>query len=317
MRYTMLKRTQADAIVAFWNETIGADFPLRKRLLLQNSLDDPNVLANGSLLAIDERGRIAGLVIAKKYGEPIDVGMNPAIGWIQTLLVRRDCRRRGIGSRLLTSAEQALATRGATKILLGKDVRHYFPGIPQQYAETRQWFAQKGYRFAGIEYDLLTETAVRAMPKVAGGSFLLAAHGDNRRQLLDFLHRCFPGRWEYEAMNYYTAGGSGREFVILKKAGKIVGFCRINDRQSPQIGPNVYWAPLFPDGLGGIGPLGLDRAERGKGSGLALVRAGIAYLNRRGYTCVAIDWTQLVDFYQKVGAHPWKAYATYSKQLKS
>ncbi|WP_353948199.1 hypothetical protein ABNN70_14525 [Sporolactobacillus sp. Y61] len=41
----------------------------------------------------------------------------------------------------------------------------------------------------------------------------------------------------------------------------------------------------------------------------------MAYLGQRGLKHIVINWTQLLDFYKKAGAHPWKAYATFSKEL--
>lgn len=77
----------------------------------------------------------------------------------------------------------------------------------------------------------------------------------------------------------------------------MIGFCRVNDEASPYIAQNTYWAPLVPEPLGGIGPLGVDSRYRGKGYGLALVEEGIAELEARGMKHLVIDWTELVDFY--------------------
>lgn len=317
MYYDPITRNRANDIVHLWNQEIGDEFPLRKELLIQNSYEDTNVLAAGSCLAVDESGNLIGFIITKKYQEAIEVGFNSEIGWIQVLLVKTENRNRGIGTELLRRAEDALEKSGAKKIILGKDVWHYFPGIPDHYVQVKQWFVSRNYHFDGREYDLLTETPVLQIPEVKEARFSLLNNKNDQGLLLDFLHRCFPGRWEYEAIKYFEMGGDGREFVILKNDVQVIGFCRINDHLSHQIAQNIYWSPLFTDGLGGMGPLGIDAAERGKGYGLALVQAGIAYLSRRGLKHFIIDWTQLIDFYKKVGAHPWKSYATYFKSLEN
>ncbi|RYL93076.1 GNAT family N-acetyltransferase [Sporolactobacillus sp. THM7-4] len=317
LRYLPITRNDVKEMVKLWNQEIGDDFPMREELLIQNSFLDPNVRSEGSLLAMDDQGCLIGFVIAKKYSEPLDVGMNRSIGWIQVLLVRRDQRNQGIGTVLLNRAEKALTQEGASKIFLGKDVWHYFPGIPDGYESVKKWFVSRNYHYDGTEYDLLTETVVDKLPEPDDGARFSLVHGkEDERLLLAFLHRNFPGRWEYEAIKYFERGGDGQEFVILKKNGKVIGFCRINGPFSPQIAQNVYWSPLFSDGqLGGMGPLGIDATERGNGYGSDLVRAGIACLNGRGLKRIVIDWTRLIEFYRKVGARPWKAYATYSKQL--
>lgn len=314
MNYEQISLSRADDIVKLWNQEIGTDFPMRKELLIQNSFKDSNVLMEGSFLVINENGDLIGFVISKKYTELNVVDFNRSVGWIQALLVKKSNRNKGIGTELLKRAEAALSARGAKKILLGKDVWHYFPGIPDQYGSVKRWFTDRGYQFNGMEYDLLTEKGLSS-PQLSDVSIAPIAEKDDANQFLGFLHRIFPGRWEYEAIKYFEYGGSGKEFILLKKENKIIGFCRANGPDSPQIAQNVYWAPLFEDGLGGIGPLGLDPEVRGNGYGLAIVQAGIAYLGQRGLKHVVIDWTRLIDFYEKVGAHPWKAYATYSKDL--
>ncbi|SFG62552.1 GNAT family N-acetyltransferase [Sporolactobacillus nakayamae] len=314
MNYEQISLRRTDDMVKLWNQEIGTDFPMRKKLLIQNSFKDSNVLMEGSLLVTDDEGELIGFVISKKYSELNVVEFNHSLGWIQVLLVKKANRNKGIGTELLKRAEAALSERGVKKILLGKDVWHYFPGIPNQYGSVKRWFDARGYQFNGIEFDLLTEKSSNS-PQLSDVSIAPIAGKDDATQFLSFLHRIFPGRWEYEAIKYFEYGGSGKEFILLKKENKIIGFCRANGPDSPQIAQNVYWAPLFEDGLGGIGPLGLDSEVRGNGYGLAIVQASIAYLNQRGLKRVIIDWTRLVNFYEKVGARPWKTYATYSKNL--
>ncbi|WBX82247.1 GNAT family N-acetyltransferase [Virgibacillus salarius] len=116
-------------------------------------------------------------------------------------------------------------------------------------------------------------------------------------------------------MQYFKHGGTGREFVVLKKNQHIIGFCRINDASSPIIAQNVYWSPLFNEALGGIGPLGVDEQERGNGYGKMVVQAGIHYLRERGINRIVIDWTGLVNFYKQLDYGVWKSYWYYVKDL--
>jgi len=82
------------------------------------------------------------------------------------------------------------------------------------------------------------------------------------------------------------------------------------------IAQNVYWSKLFKGNLGGIGPLGVDRQVRGNHYGIDLVKAATNELIRRGMDYIVIDWTQLVDFYGKLGFSSWKQYKTMSKKLE-
>lgn len=311
-------KDRVEEIVQLWNDELQTDFPMRKQLFIQNSFQDENVCADASKIAVDKQDNVIGFIVAKKWQETLDVAMSDTTGWIQALIVQRDQRQKGVGSALLRHAEKELIKSGVEQLLLGRDPWHYFPGIPVEYEYVSDWFERKGYEKQGVEHDLIcTYEAgeVIDIPKRDGVEFSLLDKQD-KKNFLSFLRRCFPGRWEYEAMHYFQKGGTGREFVVLKRAGQIVGFCRINDDKSPMVAQNVYWAPLFNEVLGGVGPLGIDAEERGQGFGLAIVEAGIAFLRKRDIKRIVIDWTGLVDFYKKLGYEVWKSYSTYTKIVK-
>ncbi|KIL39840.1 acetyltransferase [Gordoniibacillus kamchatkensis] len=323
MNYVPLTEDRLPQMCELWNRELGERFPMREELLKQNSFRDANVLPEGSWLAVDEAtDQVVGFVVAKIWREQREFVLRAGAGWIQVLLVAREYRGRGIGSELLSRAERALAACGAETILLGKDPWHYFPGIPQEDEAARRWFGAKGYQDdQRVENDLLAvydggTGAAEELPALEGGARVRMLEAHEKDELLAFLRRCFPGRWEYEALCYFECGGTGREFVVLEQEGRIVGFCRINDSRSPLIAQNVYWAPLFQEELGGIGPLGVDAAFRGRGYGLAVVQAGVHFLRQRGIRRIVIDWTTLVDFYGKLNYKVWKAYGSYSKRLE-
>lgn len=306
-------------LVKIWNEELAEQFPMRETLFIQNSFQDENVFLPGSLMALNAQGEVVGFIISKRWQEALAVNIGAHFGWIQVLLVRSDSRNQGIGSILLKNVESALEESGVTEILIGRDPWHYFPGIPAEYEECAKWFDHKGYENIGNDYDLIAsydESSAPIKPEIDSVEVVLLTI-DEKDAFLQFLHRVFPGRWEYEAIHYFEKGGTGREFVILKKAGEIIGFCRINDDKSPMIAQNVYWAPLFGETLGGIGPLGIDQKERGNGYGLAVVQAGIYFLRERNIKRIAIDWTGLIDFYGKMNYTVWKDYLKYRKKIGS
>lgn len=317
MKYIQWTSSKAAEIVALWNKEIGKDFPLREALFKQNSFDDVNVQVNHSLIALNDEDEVVGFIVVKSFEESEIVDMHAGTGWIQALLVDSAYRNQGIGSKLLEQAEQFFQSKGKEQILIGRDPFHYFPGVPTEYKEMCQWLEKKGYKKENTEVDLTCtygEDEPIMEPDVADATFVIATE-DDKEGLIQFLQRCFPGRWEYEARKYFEQGCSGREFVLLKVAGEVKGFCRINDPQSDIIAQNVYWDPLFTEGLGGVGPLGVDASERGKGYGLAIVQAGIAFLRKRGIQHIVIDWTGLIAFYEKLGYRVWKTYEPYTKKL--
>ena len=304
-------------IVELWNQELADTFPMSEKLFKQNSFEDENICYDGSQIAVNGDNRIVGFVVAKRWQEKLPIDLGKKIGWIQVLLVDHKFEGLGIGSALLINAEEALKKVGIERILLGRDPWHYFPGIPNEAEKTKSWFEHKGYSGVGTEFDLVNhynEMDKVIMPSTDNAEFSILTLED-KDALLAFLHRFFPGRWEYEALHYFNKGGTGREFVILKKNNKIIGFSRINDGESPLIAQNVYWSSLFNAELGGIGPLGIDSSERKQGYGLALVEAAVYFLRNRNITKIVIDWTGLVEFYEKLGYETWKAYNSYQKEL--
>ncbi|CAM4184623.1 GNAT family N-acetyltransferase [Lederbergia lenta] len=317
MKVTPIDKERITDMVKLWNKEIGQHFPMREELFEQNSMDDENVLESGSGIALNQNDEVIGFVVSKRWQEDIDVKMNKETGWIQVLIVDSEYRRQGVGVALLEKAENALKLAGVVKITFGSDPWHYFPGLPSGFEDTIRWFGKQGYKKDMETYDLIAhyEDEIESeMPEQKEVEFMMLK-AEEKDQFIDFMHRTFPGRWEYEAIQYFKKGGTGREFVVLKRKGEIFGFCRINDIHSPFIAQNVYWSPLFNTPLGGIGPLGVDPSIRGNGYGLAIVEAGVHFLRNRGIHSIIIDWTEFIDFYEKLGYEAWQKYESYSKEL--
>ncbi|WP_217589331.1 GNAT family N-acetyltransferase [Lentibacillus saliphilus] len=317
MKLIELDMRRSQELVSLWNQELGQLFPMRRALFEQNSFADENVCHASSRIAVDHNGKLIGFVVVKRWQEQIDVGMDPEKGWIQAILVDASYRHQGIGKALLNNAEHALSLMGIKEIWLGRDPWHYFPGIPKEYEQVAKWFKMKGYLQQGFDYDMLCtyDISDRITVQEHFGIEFSVLNIAEKEDLLKFMHRCFPGRWEYETIKYFQKGGTGREFVVLKKDNRIIGFCRINDDLTPIISQNVYWAPLFDEKLGGVGPLGIDATERKRGFGLEIVKAGIAELRKRHIQRIVIDWTGLVDFYGKLGFDVWKTYQSYKKTI--
>lgn len=316
MEYRSWNLSRIKELVGLWNWEVGTDFPMCEELFKQNSFDDCNIFIEGSLIAVNQDDQVVGFIVTKRWQDPIDVGISKETGWIQVLLVDRQYRNKGIGETLLRHAETKLKESGIHHIWLGKDTWHYFPGIPTQYREVANWFEKRGYVQGTTEHDLDCHFVEGEMahPTKDGVTHSLLEI-EEKDDFLSFMQRCFPGRWEYEAIQYFQRGGEGREFVVLKKNDQIIGFCRINDSKSPVIAQNVYWASLYQDELGGIGPLGIDSKERKHGYGLFIVKAGISYLHKRQIRSMLIDWTGLVKFYNKLGFEICKSYNSYYKKI--
>ena len=127
--------------------------------------------------------------------------------------------------------------------------------------------------------------------------------------ILAFLTRTFPGRWRYDMAEAFARGASVEDVLVLEdRAGSVEGFLASWHFGSALLGPGAHWYLALGERFGAMGPLGIAESLRGRGLGLALVAAGMAALKERGVEESAIDWTELVDFYGKLGYRVWKSY---------
>ncbi|SEQ68747.1 Acetyltransferase, GNAT family [Piscibacillus halophilus] len=317
MKVQRMSRHDLQGVVSCWNENIGERFPMPDELFYQNSLADQNVACNASLVVKDKE-KVIGFIVGKYYQEDINVGFNEDTANIQVLLVDKSYREQGLGTKLLNQCIKALDEEGKNLIRLGRDPWHYFPGIPLEDTYTQQWFKKRGFQQGPyVDTDMIRsfrDDEPFESLKNANAQFELL-NASEKENLISFIHQNFPGRWEYEAYKYFELGGTGRDFIILKVNDEIQGFCRMNDQDTPMIGCNVNWSELYDERVGGIGPLGVSSNVRGTGLGLDIVKVAINTLRAREAKHIIIDWTGLIEFYQKVGFEEFKKYRTYFKKL--
>ncbi|WP_261129309.1 GNAT family N-acetyltransferase [Bacillus sp. Marseille-Q3570] len=303
-----------EELCGLWNEEIGGDFPITERLFRQNSLNCPFVLSEGSWYVM-EGNNVIGFIITK-FTKDNEDHLPSNIGWIQALLVKDDSRNNGIGNQLLIKAEQALASVGVTKIILGRDFHHYFPGIPSTVSNIHLWFENRGYVEVNKVKDFYRVAPDHAEEIDTTEITMSELEPSEKMQFLSFMEESFPGRWEYEAREYFKKGGDGSHFIVAKYGEEIIGFVRVNGLDSPVIGPNIYWHYLFEEKVGGIGPLGIKKSHRKKGYGKAIVQKAINIAVERGCRHLIIDWTELDEFYQSFGFKAWKEYEQYEKSMR-
>lgn len=305
--------------VALWNRCLGAQFPMRPALLQQTFWEEPNFDAEGSRAVLDG-DRLVGLVGVKR--RQVALGNEPADnrGNISAILVDPDYQGRGMGSGLLQEARAHLRRFSGEAVSLGADTGHLFPGIPLECRQALDWFARRGARLGGPVCDLSSlDLAHYQHPAEAQACFdrspsvaYRPATQADVEGLRAFMAVDFPGRWAWEIEQHLTRGGRLEDVMIAVEAGQVLGFARIHSPESTRFGPALYWAPLFPGRHGGLGPIGVSQAQRGRGIGLGLLSASLAELRDRGVESGVIDWTGLVQFYGLVGFHPWKWYTSSS-----
>jgi ribosomal protein S18 acetylase RimI-like enzyme len=316
IEYVSLKGfSQPSALVDVWNKAFQGIFPLDEKLLIQNTLENQDVIEEGSKVALVE-GKVVGYVCSKVWKSNYPIKNYQSAGFINCLVVDPLFQKQGIGSQLLKYAEDGLKHFGVTTIHLGRDTYNYFPGLPFDFIEVKGWFEKRGYINNRHTHDLVTHVKEPVKLNSLNDEkyqFKISTSAD-KEALLEFFERCFPGRWTYECMEYYATGGDGREFMIVKDDQKVIGFCRLNDESSNTIAYNTNWRKRFTK-LGGVGPLGVDREYRGLNLGYQLTALAINELINRNVTDIIIDWTSLIAFYRKFGFEVWKVYYYMSKNI--
>lgn len=315
-------------IVRLWNACLGKAFPMDERLFRQQtSLERDDYLLLAARREPEEP--LNGAILVKRATRKDEKGTVPDTGYISFILTTPGARGKGMGSRLLEEAEAWCARRGVRTIIAGSDYCHFFPGLPLDdsslSASAISFFSKRGYRQGQVEMDMIADLALLDLRLPRDGGFSCLGYRFSlcspslRPAALAFLSRCFPGRWESEISEAFSASMRDEDLglAIRETDDAVVGFARIGDRGSPLLWPGLYWRGLLGASPGSLGPIGIDPACRGLGLGLDLLRASLAELKRRGVRNTVIDWTDLEDFYAKLGFVPWKRYRGMIKSLNA
>jgi predicted N-acetyltransferase YhbS len=252
----------------------------------------------------------------------------PQVGWVDAIAVLGNHQRQGMGSALLTWAEEWLSAQGCTRFRLGGSLRPFVPGPPVELGNVA-YFQKRGYaeRIAGEQtWDVARDLrdyeprAVSAGVLVGAGVELLHQHqirsarpGDEDA-LLDFLLREFPNRWRYEFQEFLRQNGRISDYMILLTERGVDGFAHLTFEDSlyPM---DRFYVHRLPRPWGQLGPIGVSADTRGKGYGAALLDAGLRHLRDKGVRGCVIDWTGLVDFYGRFGFKPYRRYAMLMKSI--
>ncbi|HEY0788529.1 MAG TPA: GNAT family N-acetyltransferase, partial [Thermoanaerobaculia bacterium] len=268
------------------------------RDLLADANDTPYELARVAEEKCFEDGpSSAPRTIVEDSGARLDGLITFTAKGVRLLAVRRESRRRGLGSALLQRFDQQSGTAGRVWIY-GEPGNYYLPGVPEEDRATRAFFERAGYtedeaRAVNLDVDLnrLPHPGARGTP--APHRARLA----DRTEILEFITSHFGELWAFESSRAFA--NDPPTLFIARDGGRLAGFAahEANNR-----------------GLAFFGPMGTATAARGRGVGRALLLASLGDLRDRGFPRAVISWAANVPFYESAcGARPFVRMVRFSK----
>lgn len=225
----------------------------------------------------------------------------PNTAWISILAVAADEQKKGYGRLLVETAMEQLALLGVDKISVGEDFLNFFSGIPEPDERKIAFFRSLGFWVSDsdhydLEADIVNNRKIDAFCTAEfEKKYVVTTYCGEAEEFFRFLKAEFPGRWEYEAECALQSGKDASEIVLLWEHGKteLLGYCMLSK---------------YPDGRGGLGPIGIAGKIRGNGIGDYLLRESLVQLKRIGAKRVNVNWTILKDFYGKFDILPERTY---------
>ena len=306
-------QTSIDDAIRIWNAAVHPDYPFTEGFLRYNLIPSTGEKLEGRILTHQEK--TVGFVLACAFPQdPL-----ATLGWISAIAVEPLAQRQGIGSVLLTWAEHWLKENGCKRVRIGGNLRPFLPGLPYATYENAVFFEKHAYQSPSrqpYEYDIARSLkdyeSIYPKPDYAD---LTPMQPGEEHLLLDFLHREYPGRWEFEAREYVKNGGRASDFLLLRVHGEVHGFCRLTlpDSERPI---ERFYPQRLPQPWGQFGPLGLSKAVRGQGVGGYLIDAAAVHMQLLGVDGCVIDWTSLVELYGKFGFKIYNQYISLFKVIR-
>ena len=305
----------APHVVEMWNRVIGASFPLREPVLRQCLEGNASFRRRDAVLAWDS-GRLVGFgYITLHRGSAAEAQTYAGRAHLQAVVVDAEWRRRGVGRAIVAALSAEPKATALSNVEAGGGVHYLWPAIPEELPGATAFMAAIGFELGGRSFDLRGNVSAVRLDSRAQG--LLAAEGlhiepavpSDRALLLRFVRREFGFEWWHDVRHFLAAEGSESDFILLRdRWSKVLGFAQLHGPASRPIGPPLFWAARRPPKAGGLGPIGVASALRGRGLGRALLVSSLERLHDQRLDDVVIDFTDLLGFYGPLGFAPWMAF---------
>lgn len=304
-------------VARVWMAALWDKYPLSE-FLLNNVLANPVQGQSGRHFVAREGDTIVGFI-----GTQVNPALKPSdphLGYILGIVVHPDFQRRGIGAQLIAAAMQYFQEIGVRRVMAGGKYPRIFPGAPNDLPIAKAFLLKQGWQQTATDYDLGRhlgnfETPPSVIERIlAEGVELYAGTQDDVAEILAFNDREFAG-WA-STYHYVASIGDVQDFLVARDPDRgVIGTLLMFSHQSRRVRCDALWRNVFGETLGGLGEVGIGKAERGRGMGLALVAIGSEILKTRGVGYCNIGFTSMVDFYGRLGYRVWREYSILWKTL--
>lgn len=299
------------AIAQLWNASAPADLQINEEFIRYNLAPNPIFQSRGTFAVMD--GKKIGLAILSFRV----VAGETESSWLDMMCVLPEYQRQDVGDTLYRWVENTARENGALQLRIGGGYRTFLAGIPDELPVS-DFFTQYGYNTANprLEWDVVRDltTYEQQFPMPIGIASAYQLAPKDEPLLREFINRTFPGRWTYEIEDFLRIGGRISDFVGLKVGERIEGFTWMTFADSAR--PlNRYFMSKLPEPWGQIGPLGISPSVRGLGYSLPMIECAVLVQKSMGIRSSLIDWTDLLDYYAKLGYQPSRRYQVIMKVL--
>lgn len=283
IRLRAANRSDFDRLVELFERSNDAPYPVAA--VLEEKLDAGYFGPAEATVAIEGDEIVAASVLCGRF--------------LRLIAVDRDHRGSGIGSQLLTRAEQQARALSCDRLVIAAEPGNYFtPGIFAEDRGSVGFFEARGYEAT----DQAVNLTVQLDRNPALEEFVRADVPTSSEELAEITHWIrveFGAIWAFEIQRSFKQ--TPPSIVIRRESGQIRGF-------SAHCANNAV--------LGTYGPAGVAREWRRSGYGRSLLLASLSDLRARGFDRAIIQWAASLEFYARsCGATPSERFVIMTKTL--
>jgi predicted N-acetyltransferase YhbS len=298
------QKSDFEALLALWQSTLGTSWLLTPQYLAR-MITGSAAYHEGDHFVAEEVGRIVGFVATRVHA-------SGKRGGLPLLIVDAGMRRQGIGTRLHAAALEHLRQKQVTTINFPDGGERFWPGVPHNSPGAEEFFEACGWKLDEFNYDLTRDLTDYQTPPgvleraVQQGIVYRVATAEDAPRIIAFEELNFPFWAEY----FVETAADGRYMDILAAwdGDEVVGSLMLSKLDLKTQHQDGLWHLMLGDDMGTIGAVGVQEARERRGIGLAMVATASEILQDRGVRQCVIGWTDLMDFYGKLGYTIWREY---------